>query len=762
MVTPFSEDVHQAVVDVLDWLRAYQGPDGHMGQDATGLAVLCFLDQRIGPDPDAPPRGYMGLRFDDKQRVERAVRWMIDHDRGLPENAVPYSYSTGSALMALSLYRATGGQNDVGGRVRVSQSIANAVENFKCNQHPGGGWCYNNPSCEDLSTTHFTAHGLAAAATLIPAASETLPLMLGFLDNNRRADGGHAYRTGGHDSSHAMTASGIWCSRLAGRAASEPGLQSALSWLQENYMFNRQVNWWQNSFYYYLWAASKALTMSADDGGREGGIYGDGIGGLRVPAEVDERYEGEPQGWYFDFASLLVQEQAADGSWPVNRANRSNGSNQFADAAFACLVLERSLGGVCLDEDEDGVCSFEDNCPRIPNPEQADPDGDGIGSLCDICPDVPDPGQADEDGDGVGDACDNCLDLPNPEQWDLDEDGVGASCDNCPEVHNPEQADLDRDGVGDMCDNCPDVADHVDQDADRVPACAGDCDDTDPARAPGHVEIRDGIDNDCDGETDEGLDSLPPWYQDAPGLLVPAGEFLRGSNEGLPDERPQRPIRLAAYEIDLSEVTVAAYGACVDAGDCSPPGIDREGRCNWSEREERADHPVNCVTWAQASGYCELISGLLPTEAQWEKAARGGCELRGEQHCEPGTDDPPFPWGWEDGASCTRARWGGCDEEGRGTLPAGSHSPAGDGPGGIHDLTGNVAEWVADCYGADYYASSPDQDPVNTHGCNRRVFRGGSWADHASSLRAAARSSTQPQRWLPMIGFRCGRGVWPL
>ena len=118
------------------------------------------------------------------------------------------------------------------------------------------------------------------------------------------------------------------------------------------------------------------------------------------------------------------------------------------------------------DTDGDGVIDANDNCPTVPNPDQADADGDGKGDVCDNCPTVANASQTDSDSDGRGDVCDNCPAVANASQTDTDGDGLGDACDNCPTVANANQADGDGDGTGDACDNCPTVANANQADAD--------------------------------------------------------------------------------------------------------------------------------------------------------------------------------------------------------------------------------------------------------------------------------------------------------
>jgi formylglycine-generating enzyme required for sulfatase activity len=225
--------------------------------------------------------------------------------------------------------------------------------------------------------------------------------------------------------------------------------------------------------------------------------------------------------------------------------------------------------------------------------------------------------------------------------------------------------------------------------------------------------------------------------------LVPAGEFTRGSNDGDDDEKPVRKVYVSAFWIDVYEVTVEEYAACVRAGACKAPGTSG-GLCggeynNWSgngPRSGRGRHPVNCVDWNQASAYCGWKGKRLPTEAQWEKAARG-------------VDGRKYPWG-NAAANCKVAVMEGCGEDR--ILPVGS-KPDGVSPYGAHDMAANVWEWVHDWYGP--YDSSAARDPEGPKSGSDRVVRGGSWLSHGDNLRAANRDSDAPGDAVANLGFRC-------
>lgn len=244
-------------------------------------------------------------------------------------------------------------------------------------------------------------------------------------------------------------------------------------------------------------------------------------------------------------------------------------------------------------------------------------------------------------------------------------------------------------------------------------------------------------------------------------VAVAAGAFHMGCNEVFDaecgsDEFPYHSVTLTAYKIDKYEVTAGEYQKCVDAGDCnnkkqSEPHYathSDSSTCNLG-MDGKEDHPINCVTWYGAKAYCEWAGKKLPTEAQWEKAARG-------------TDGRRYPWGNEPGISCNYAvmydsKFGGNGCGTRGTMPVGSKE-AGKSPYGAYDMVGNVWEWVSDWYGETYYETTPESNPAGPESGTGHVFRGGSWYgrnDGGVDLRASARDDTQPDHWGSNGGFRC-------
>lgn len=218
-------------------------------------------------------------------------------------------------------------------------------------------------------------------------------------------------------------------------------------------------------------------------------------------------------------------------------------------------------------------------------------------------------------------------------------------------------------------------------------------------------------------------------------VLIPAGSFLMGTREGLEDEQPVHEVSLAAYWIDTYEVTNGEYKICVQDGACEPPLQDKSRSITgYYSDDQYADYPMIYVTWDMARTYCEWRGARLPTEAQWEKAARG-------------TDQRQFPWGGVFG--CEQANANGCKQD---VVPVGGFSQ-GASPYGVLDMAGNVSEWTADYYG-DYPAIAQTNPTGPTRG-EYRVVRGGSYTQSYSEVRTTRRVFIREDVSFFYLGFRC-------
>lgn len=217
---------------------------------------------------------------------------------------------------------------------------------------------------------------------------------------------------------------------------------------------------------------------------------------------------------------------------------------------------------------------------------------------------------------------------------------------------------------------------------------------------------------------------------------IPAGVFLMGSDEGGDDERPIHRVYVDAFELAVYPVTCGEYDAFLQATNHGQPR-------DWQRDPAKFDRPVIGVSWHDAIAYCEWYSRegarvRLPTEAEWERAARGGIE------------GSRFPWG----------------DEIPGWIPNGGRGPV-DGPWpvtlgepnafGLFGIAANVHEWCADWYAADYYASSPESNPQGPPQGTRRASRGGSWRHAVTISRSAARSRIDPSFRYTDYGFRIVR-----
>jgi len=238
-----------------------------------------------------------------------------------------------------------------------------------------------------------------------------------------------------------------------------------------------------------------------------------------------------------------------------------------------------------------------------------------------------------------------------------------------------------------------------------------------------------------DTATPAGLAAQITDGQDVLMALVPAGPFLMGSEDGQGDERPVHELTLDDFYIDVYEVTNAQYARCIAVGACGIPG------CTTFFDNSLADHPVVCVSWYDALNYCQWRGAGLPSEAQWEKAARGG--LQGSL----------YPWGDQSpvcrSGAANGAQFGDCVE---GTLAVGSFAPNGY---GLFDMVGNAWEWTSSLY-MDYpYDADDGRESLSSGGV--RVSRGASWYSTGNVLRIANRNNVYPDEMREYDGFRCAR-----
>jgi eukaryotic-like serine/threonine-protein kinase len=216
------------------------------------------------------------------------------------------------------------------------------------------------------------------------------------------------------------------------------------------------------------------------------------------------------------------------------------------------------------------------------------------------------------------------------------------------------------------------------------------------------------------------------------------------------DQQPPHSVSLDPYWIDSTEVTNSMYDLCVHAAACQPPSkFSSQTRTNYFNNRQYADFPVVYVSWAQARNYCEWAEARLPTEAEWEKAARG-------------TDERIFPWGNFPPTCQLLNYWpvaggGGCVGD---TTAVGSY-PSGASPYGAMDMAGNVWEWISDWYSDTYYLSSPPSNPTGPATGLKRVMRSGSWGYNEIHAIASYRDLYDPAVPGVSIGFRCSRSATP-
>ncbi len=559
--TPFSQDVATAIDNGLEWYDS----SGYLAAphpDTAGLVLLAFLEKRASDDFSALPTGYSGANPVNQERMRKLAAFIIA--QAAAQGPFMYAYRDGGYLMALSVYMRSGGP-DRGAHpdlpaalpLDLKGALDLVFDRVAANQGPHGYWCYTDGSCLDSSTSQFVMSGVAAAravyadpgpfgdgarlATLNAAAALARAAYAangtpggagGTLTPDER---GHGYNFT-HENSLHQTSAGTWIQLVGGADLNDPGVQGYLRWIYNRWAhttLSAASGGWNHSYYYYLWSSSKAFTfledsevdplpgnLSSEDLGTLAPGDAPAFGGRQLHRDptADPRvalfgpggpgyYGVETPRWYYDYAYKILTEQNAAGrfsstnggwdtTWGVAQATAS-------EQAQAILVLERSVGGGCIDTDGDGECDDTDNCPSTPNADQADADGDGVGDACDNCAATANPGQEDGDGDGVGDVCDNCAATANPGQEDTDGDGVGDACDNCPAVANPDQADTDGDGIGDVCDN-------------QAPVCAAAAASIDSIWPPNHRLVDVTVTGVTDSDGDALAITITAVHQDEP------------------------------------------------------------------------------------------------------------------------------------------------------------------------------------------------------------------------------------------------------
>jgi len=465
VVTPFSQDVANAIDDGLQYLRdqgAFTSAGSNQRQ-TRGLTLLALLEKRASADPAATANGYAGSTAADQALARSAVALILtDGSYGVARHSF-YAYYHGENLMALSLYARTGGP-EIPPNVTLRAAIDELVDETLAAQTTSGAntgyWGYSGNGA-DSSTTQFSIAGLAAAkgyysvmgdpGNRIPAIDAATARTAAGYAANRRFDGGttagagHGYQRGSYVPSYQQTGSGLWCQLLGNAGLNDPSVQDFLTWLQVNYNYednNAAYNGWRAAYAYYLWSSSKAYALIEASGVTPdpGNITATDLGTLpsvaihldRAGVRLAHRdpltdvratprgaggagyYAAETPRWYYDYAYTIMNRQQADGFFETGGHGYFN---YLAAHSYELLVLQRSVGGACLDTDGDGVCDDVDNCPAVDNPNQEDSDGDGVGDVCDNCPNTPNPDQLDTDGDGVGDAC------QGGQACDLDGDG---------------------------------------------------------------------------------------------------------------------------------------------------------------------------------------------------------------------------------------------------------------------------------------------------------------------------------------------------
>jgi TonB family protein len=249
------------------------------------------------------------------------------------------------------------------------------------------------------------------------------------------------------------------------------------------------------------------------------------------------------------------------------------------------------------------------------------------------------------------------------------------------------------------------------------------------------------------GKNAQGFEEYKNKKDSSTMVLIPAGEFTMGSEDGHIAEKPVHKVYLDAYYIGKYEVTNAQYKEFCDATNRFYPEYPHfGGKTDPDYFKNNPNYPVVNISREEAKAYCDWAGLRLPTEAEWEKAARG-------------TDRRKYPWGntWDPRKCCNGSSKGPTIIYTY-TTPVGNF-PQGASPYGVMDMAGNVWEWCQDWYGKDYYQISPSHNPTGPSSGPYRVLRGGSWYDIKGVCRSTARNDFTPPDRFNSIGFRCVRPI---
>ncbi len=422
--TAFETDVTTSIDKGIEWLAtagAYNNPSS--AGEAAGLTLLALLEKRPGANLNAAPQGYSGANATDQGRMRKSVAYIISQ-----LNVVPFdlSYRDGASAMALSLYLRTGGLDrgaDPDLPAALPYDLKGAInkifDRLKTYQRASGYWCYgpSYPNCDDSSTTQFVVAGLAgmrsvygdtgkpwADATRLAdldamaakaragyVANGTLSLESSACRNLGGGERAHGYNAGNTPTLQ-QTGSGTWIQIVGGADINDASVQGYLKWLRNRYRYSNlggAGDGW-SSYWYYLWTTSKAMLFLRAAGvtPAAGNIGVNDFGTLpsgsapacserevhRNPA-TDARvalfgagaagfYAGQPTDFYYDFAYEIMRRQQASGQYTDNFGSSS--WNVYSRQSYALLVLQRSVGGGCVDANKNGICDSEEGNEGAP------------------------------------------------------------------------------------------------------------------------------------------------------------------------------------------------------------------------------------------------------------------------------------------------------------------------------------------------------------------------------------------------------------